>query len=1116
MRLFIQPFQIPIFCLKRQAALFIILFTVFVTASAQVNLHVEDFGAVGDGISDDGPALRAAAAAVSETGGPTTLHFGHGRTYRMGKESYAHGVMLFQEAKNLLIEGNGSTIVNHPDNRTITFYHCEHVTMRNITLDMDPPPFTQGKILYIDTVANSVDVEIEPGYPLPETGTFNDSTSNDVMLYHRETREPITVFSRKREVINLGERSYRLFFFNTRLIDQAVPGDFVTIKTAGEGDDLRASDGSFIVYPSGTIMITFSDHVTLENVTSYASPGMTVRATSSNHLVLRRFNLLRKPGSNRLIGSNKDGLHMKNFRIPPIIEDSRLEAGMDDTINITQPTSSIREIDSLSRVLIGDDDIAYHNLDVRIGDNLLYFRADDQFYGEYQVTEVDWIARKQAWVTLNPALPSTISIGDTFALKPEQPAYIRRIEMPPFFQRGLLVRIPAVIEDIRQYGGARFLSSFAGDREGPPPYEQIFRRGFGINPGSGLQFDITAVPNRPGSYSIVIEDSVIGRDAVDSVPVRFRSTDGVTFTGNRIVFPEPSTADTYITRLGAVNTTASNNESVVADFDNRETNIQISPIYRFGGLLGDGSWQVYAGGEAVQLIGGEITGEANSNTLTIENNDIWMHGQILERIIAVVRLPRGGDAWLRWKTENGHYTDARRLHSVATDQPGVQTLVFETSDHPDWPDKWIRGLQLILPTTSGARFAVRYIALSAGDADRDGIPDLEEGIADIDGDGLPNMLDRDSDGDGIPDHVEGLRDSSGNGIPDRISHDSSGDGIPDWFHWNRQGYDPRMQFPDRIEYHTFILGEGKQPLKIQPDNRNLKFLITGLLSPGRKVSIQKSSNLQQWDTIAQIQVSTNQQTIHEDIAATTLPAFLRASISLDDSTVLAHDNFLQSPHMAHDGGGRGFTGGFRPRTLNNGAFLATEGLSHPLKPSLGDSLGLTVFGPQLSGISILRGIDPAVFAAHSSNGVDIDQGTLYLAFLYNPAQTSGSFLDRLALMKNGENVWAFRYQQNHPDYYIEVDGASQPAWVEPEVGRTDLVVVRFDLNPLGTDTARVYINPHDWNEPEEAHAEVHGQFAFQELLLSRTSHSGTSRWDEITWATTFTGALSGSLPLDGP
>ena len=170
---------------------------------AKTSFRVEDFGAIGDGIHDDGPALRAAAAALSNTVGPTTLSFGYGRTYRMGKESQAHCSIVFQSAKNLTIEGNGSTIVNHPDNRTLVLYRCEDVALRNITLDMDPPPFTQGRIQSIDVGGSRAEVLIDPGYPLPATGTtFADNTSNDVMLYRRATREPVGgVSSRKTEVV---------------------------------------------------------------------------------------------------------------------------------------------------------------------------------------------------------------------------------------------------------------------------------------------------------------------------------------------------------------------------------------------------------------------------------------------------------------------------------------------------------------------------------------------------------------------------------------------------------------------------------------------------------------------------------------------------------------------------------------------------------------------------------------------------------------------------------------------------------------------------------------------------------------------------------------------------
>lgn len=59
------------------------------------------------------------------------------------------------------------------------------------------------------------------------------------------------------------------------------------------------------------------------------------------------------------------------------------------------------------------------------------------------------------------------------------------------------------------------------------------------------------------------------------------------------------------------------------------------------------------------------------------------------------------------------------------------------------------------------------------DTDGDGIPDVSEGDADIDNDGVPNCLDLDSDGDGLPDALEIERGT------DPYAPDSDGDGVDD-------------------------------------------------------------------------------------------------------------------------------------------------------------------------------------------------------------------------------------------------------------------------------------------------------------------------------------------------
>ena len=74
---------------------------------------------------------------------------------------------------------------------------------------------------------------------------------------------------------------------------------------------------------------------------------------------------------------------------------------------------------------------------------------------------------------------------------------------------------------------------------------------------------------------------------------------------------------------------------------------------------------------------------------------------------------------------------------------------------------------------------------TAPDSDRDGIFDDTEGMADTDGDGLPNSRDTDSDNDGIPDSTEAGPvpntpvDTDGDGMPDYIDTDSDNDGIDD-------------------------------------------------------------------------------------------------------------------------------------------------------------------------------------------------------------------------------------------------------------------------------------------------------------------------------------------------
>lgn len=120
-------------------------------SSKAVTLYVKDFGAKGDGTTDDGDEVMAACAALMAAPDGSTLVFESKKTYLIDKSPL--GVALWIEGgKNKSLKGNGSTILANPANgvKYLVTNNTVGMTVEGLNFNYSKEHFFIGKTESID------------------------------------------------------------------------------------------------------------------------------------------------------------------------------------------------------------------------------------------------------------------------------------------------------------------------------------------------------------------------------------------------------------------------------------------------------------------------------------------------------------------------------------------------------------------------------------------------------------------------------------------------------------------------------------------------------------------------------------------------------------------------------------------------------------------------------------------------------------------------------------------------------------------------------------------------------------------------------------------------------
>ena len=348
--------------MKTWSALIVLSVLVTIVSGAdeqQTVFDISRFGAVGDGVHDDGPALRRAMAAAIQAG-PGSRVVLSPKTYRLLENPRSDYQLDLTDVGGLIIEGNGARLINTPSSNLIRLRGCQGVTVRGLTVDYDPLPFTQGTIVQVDADEGTFDLRLHIGYPLPPADTWVKQRLGqggwqwgsviDPKERHRRWDVQMHFFIKSVQALDLAERLYRIE---------------VTPQFKKALSPVRAGDRFFLPLPyvrsggrGGSMGTNFSvmacSNCTIEDITFYSARSGMVFGVSHNEgpISLRKLAIRFKPGTNRICTTWRDGIHSKDNRMGPVIEDCYFEGMLDDSINMGANTAMAREIRSDTKFVL--------------------------------------------------------------------------------------------------------------------------------------------------------------------------------------------------------------------------------------------------------------------------------------------------------------------------------------------------------------------------------------------------------------------------------------------------------------------------------------------------------------------------------------------------------------------------------------------------------------------------------------------------------------------------------------------------------------------------------------------------------------------------------------------
>jgi hypothetical protein len=339
-------------------------------AKSETILYVRDFGAVGDGVTDDGPALSDAVNAAIAA--QATLEFEAGRTYYVGTSKNTSGSFktpfTFHNADGVTVKGNGATVKVAPGINYWVFWQCKDMRFENLTFDYAVPVYLVGKVIAKEGSTVTFETDIDP---FMDVFDYSGITAFSIK-YNEGIQERPHMFLSKME--KTGDKQVTVTYSNHNYS----VGDLVFLPNPGVGH----------VYSEVVYMGHGTGAQVFENVTLRSAPSFIMAIKGNNaEFYFENVDFMPDETDSRAIRmvSWRDGYHCKDNRYPMHWNECDVGVLFDDVFNLSGTMSTITEVKSDTVITITATEF-----DFAVGDVVdVYDQIKGTFCGTATVLEKD-------------------------------------------------------------------------------------------------------------------------------------------------------------------------------------------------------------------------------------------------------------------------------------------------------------------------------------------------------------------------------------------------------------------------------------------------------------------------------------------------------------------------------------------------------------------------------------------------------------------------------------------------------------------------------------------------------------------------------------------------------